>query len=559
MCGIAGLWAPRMSEDERHVRVGAMVDRLAHRGPNGRALWGDDQVALGIARLAIVAPHEPPHLFHDESGTRHALVNGEIYNHTELRDGLRARGHRVETGIDTAVVTHLYEEHGADFPGHLDGMFAAVVWDAATRTLVLARDRAGEKPLFVTAAGGAFAFASEPGALFALPWVSRDPAPAALSRYLVHGFFVGGDCAFEAVRQLPPAHVLERREDGERLRRYWRPWDTLPAGWPPTAASPRTGEALDLAVALAHPRRGALRRVPLGRRRLRAGRGARGARPRTPRSRPSACASRGGGTTRSSTRARWRAPSARTITRTTLDAAGGDEVIETWAAALDQPLGDPSVLPTWAVARMAARHVPVVLTGEGGDELFAGYPTYLGHAHATRARLLPSGLRGALVALARRLRPAHTHVSIAMLAERFLSSAGLRPFERHLAWFGTATPAEARALLSPELRARISEDDPLAHLDRVTRDLREAPVGDLERDPRLVAYQLFDFETYLTGLLTKVDRCTMGHGRRVARAVPPPRAHRARDAAAGGRSSCAAPPASGCSASWRATCCRGRC
>jgi asparagine synthase (glutamine-hydrolysing) len=156
--------------------------------------------------------------------------------------------------------------------------------------------------------------------------------------------------------------------------------------------------------------------------------------------------------------------------------------------------------------------VPVVLTGEGGDELFGGYPTYLGHLHATQARALPPLLRGALLALARRLRPRHTHVSIASLAERFLSAAGLRPFERHLAWFGTASASEARALLAPALRARLAEDDPLGHLDRVAHDLREAPVGDLESAPRLVAYQLLDFETYLTGLLTKVDRSTMAHG-----------------------------------------------
>ncbi len=513
MCGIAGLWAPRLSSEERHVRVGAMVDRLAHRGPSGRALWGDDQVALGIARLAIVAPHEPAHLFHDESDTRHALVNGEVYNHAELRDGLRARGHVVETGIDTAVVTHLYEEQGADFPLHLDGMFAAAVWDASTRTLVLARDRAGEKPLFVAAHDGMFAFASEPGALLALPWVSRDPSPGSLARYLVHGFFIGADCAFDAVRQLPPAHVLVRHDGGERLVRYWRPWDGLadarPEGAEATVESTR--EALDAAVRSRTPDE-----VPFG---LFLSGG-------LDSSLVAALAARAHHThvptfsLRLEGRGYDESMYARAVARhigadhheETLDAAGGAEVLDGWAARMDQPLGDPSVLPTWAVARLAARHVPVVLTGEGGDELFAGYPTYLGHALATRARTLSPFVRGALLAVARRLRPRHTHVSIAGLAERFLASATLRPFERHLAWFGTATAAESRALLAPALRVRLDEDDPLAHLDRVSHDLRGAPVGDLERDPRLVAYQLFDFETYLSGLLTKVDRSTMAHG-----------------------------------------------
>jgi asparagine synthase (glutamine-hydrolysing) len=511
MCGIAGLWAPRLSSDERQVLVGAMVDRLGHRGPSGRALWGDDQVALGIARLAIVAPHEPAHLFHDEAGTRHALVNGEIYNHADLRDGLRARGHVVETGIDTAVVTHLYEEHGADFPVPLDGMFAAAVWDAAERRLVLARDRAGEKPLFVTAAAGTFAFASEPGALLALPWVSRDPGPASLSRYLLHGFFIGTDCAFAAVRQLPPAHVLVRTAAGEeRLQRYWRPWDRLGdarAGVEPAA----TRTALEAAVVSRTPDE-----VPFGVF-LSGGLDSSLVAVLAARAHPGRLPTF---SLRLEGRGYDESMYARAVARSigadhheeTLDAAGGAEALETWAARMDQPLGDPSVLPTWAVARMAARHVPVVLTGEGGDELFGGYPTYLGHEHATQARALPPVVRGALLGLARRLRPRHTHVSIASLAERFLSASELRPFERHLAWFGTASAAEARAFLAPALRARLAEDDPLAHLDRVARDLRGVPVGDLERAPHLVAYQLLDFETYLTGLLTKVDRSTMAHG-----------------------------------------------
>jgi len=178
---------------------------------------------------------------------------------------------------------------------------------------------------------------------------------------------------------------------------------------------------------------------------------------------------------------------------------------------MDQPLGDPSVLPTWAVARMAARHVPVVLTGEAGTSC-SRLPTYLGHAHASLVRALPPMVRNGLLALARRMRPKHTHVS--MRASPSASCRLPRCARSSATWRGSAPRArsEARGLLAPALRGRLGEDDPLAHLDRVTHDLREAPVGDLERDPRLVAYQLFDFETYLSGLLTKVDRSTMAHG-----------------------------------------------
>jgi len=189
MCGIAGLLAPDLAPHERLAHVQRMIECLTHRGPDGVALWDGDGIALGLSRLAIVAPHLPARLAVDEENSIHAVVNGEIYNHHALRAWLAERGHDSAGGPDTSVVPHLYEEVGAAFPERLDGMFAAAVWDGPRHRLVLARDRAGEKPLFIATAPGRFAFASEPAALLSLPWVSRDPAPESLARYLAHGFF----------------------------------------------------------------------------------------------------------------------------------------------------------------------------------------------------------------------------------------------------------------------------------------------------------------------------------------------------------------------------------
>ncbi len=517
MCGIAGLVAPDLAAPERLELVRGMVARLRHRGPSGEAVWDGGECALGIARLAIVAPRDPARVLASETGDVVGVANGEIYNHAELERGLRSRGHDLPPGPDTTLLPHLFEERGPDLVEALDGMFAFAFWDRSTRTLTLARDRAGEKPLFVTARGRRFAFASEPGALLALPWVTRDPDPAALARYLVHGCFAGDDAAFAALRQLPPAHVLVVKDGLERGRRYWRPWDGLvrrgPIEPPDTGAAmaQETREVLARAVASRVPAE-----VPFGV--FLSGGVDSGL--------VAVLAARAWGrpfptfSLKLDHRGYDETPLARLVAgslgtrhhEVTMTPREGEEAYASWAATLDQPLGDPSVLPTWLLARHASRVVPVVLTGEGGDELFAGYPTYLGHRHIALAAGLPGPLARAALAWARRLRPRHTHVSLALLLERFLGVRGLAPFERHLAWFGTARADEALALLAPELRAQVGRDAPLAHARRLERVLADM---ELVRDgaPGLAAYQLLDFETYLPGdLLTKVDRCTMAHG-----------------------------------------------
>ncbi len=515
MCGIAGLVAPDLSAQERLELVRGMVARLRHRGPSGEASWDDGHCALGIARLAIVAPNQPARVFDNERGDILCVVNGELYNHHSLLLDLRKRGHVIPDGPDTALLPQLYEERGEHFPEALDGMFAVALWDRRNRTLTLARDRAGEKPLFIAHSQGRFAFASEPGALVALPWISRTPSPTSLARYLVHGYFAGGDSAYSAIRQLPPAHTLTLGEGVERLRRYWRPWDNLRLN----QSSARDGEAAlrtetELASAVLSRVPG---EVPFG---VFLSGGVDSGMVAT-------LAARGLGhafptfSMRIEHRGYDESGFAKRVAQSigsqhhevVMTASEGAEALQDWAVYMDQPLGDPSVLPTWALARYASRHVPVVLTGEGGDELFGGYPTYLGHRYAGIANRIPGPISAAAIALARRFRPKHHHVTVAHLLERFLGVRGLSAFERHLAWFGTARAPEALALLAPELRSQVSADAPLAHARELERALDELHLIGKNGAAPLVAYQLLDFETYLSGdLLTKVDRCTMAHG-----------------------------------------------
>lgn len=511
MCGIVGLRATELTPGERTARVAGMLHCLEHRGPDGFALWDGDGITIGLARLAIVAPHLPTSVCANEGGGIQAVVNGEIYNHALLRNELTRSGHRIPPGPDTAVFPHLYESYGLEFPAKVDGMFAAALWDQKRQRLVLVRDRAGEKPLFYSTRSGMIAFASEPRALLTLPWVSRDPSPGAIARYLTHGYFAGSDCAFASIRQLPPAHLLEFDADRETRVRYWRPWDALSRnrelldGAGDDDLTQKTRVALEESVVSRLPEEssfGILLSGGIDSGLIAALAGRRSAHVPTFTLR---MAHQGYD---ESAFARLTAKHINSIHHeVTMDAEVGIEALDRFAQTMDQPLGDPSLLPTWTLARLAAQHVSVVLSGEGGDELFAGYPTYLGHRWAPHAARIPSVGRTLLGALAARLRPAHHHVTVAHVVERFLAGCRLPPYDRHHAWFGVVAPEEAIALLAPGLRASLAPSSALQHI----RDFETARAS--ATAPVLADYQMMDLEHYLgAGLLTKMDRCTMWHG-----------------------------------------------
>jgi asparagine synthase (glutamine-hydrolysing) len=492
-----------------------MIGCLRHRGPDGEALWDGDGMTLAISRLAIVARDTPPRVYASEDGTVRSVVNGEIYNHHALREELIRAGHDVPAGPDTAVVPHLYESHGARFPERLEGMFAAAVWDSARRRLVVARDRMGEKPLFLAHGPHAVAFASEPKALVRLPWVSRDPAPASLLRYLAQGYFAGSDSAFAHIEQVRAAHVLDLELDSSQVsrRRYWRPWDALAAknGAPPPASRPGdTLAAVEQAVLSRIPEEtpfGVLLSggVDSGLVVALASRRARGFPTFHLRMRES-------GYDESDFARRIAAKFGTDHQEQVLDAETAGEKLSELAHHMDQPLGDPSLLPTWMLTRFASLRVRAVLTGEGADELFAGYPTYLGHRVAPFVRLLPGTARRSLLGWLRSRPTAHP-LSLVRLLERFVESATLPPYERHHAWFGISSPAAAHALLAPALREGVDRQQALAHLAEFAEELEQAGLVELALGGALVGYQLIDLEHYLgSGLLTKVDRCAMAHG-----------------------------------------------
>ena len=506
MCGLVGIVDRRAGAGSSEAVVRRMAATLVHRGPDGEGYWGRGACVLGFRRLAIVDVDAPSPPFANETRTVWSVANAEIYNGDELRAGLAGRGHAMATRVDTEVIPHLYEEHGVDLVPRLDGMFALAVWDERSGTLLLARDRAGEKPLFYWQGdGGTLVFASELRALLEHPRIEAVVDAVALRRYLLHDFFPAPSTPFAGIRKLPAGHLLVARPEGTSVECYW----DLAAHFGDTETARRRpeelAEELDARIGLAVARR-RVSDVPLG-------------------------VFLSGGIDSSTVLAhlaqqvgagvpvfalghadpefdesRFAEETARSFDAEchtlVLDEAALAEGLRRVGEGFDEPLGDASTIPSHLLALHARRRVKVVLAGEGADELFAGYPTYLGHRVAGWYRRLPAPLRRAILAAARRARPTMGNVGPAYLLRRFATAAERRTIERHHVWFGSVEPEMAERLLAPEIVELLRGDDPFA--------AATARLAGREFPDDLARLLYTDFTMYLQdGLLTKVDRATM--------------------------------------------------
>jgi len=482
MCGICGLIAPHGSADPAPVE--AMNMALVHRGPDEGGVDAFGRCVLGHRRLQVIDLETGSQPVTNEAGDVIAVFNGEVYNFPELRRELAALGHDVPGTGDTPVIPHLYEEHGPAFAERLHGMFAVALWDARRERLVLARDRVGKKPLLWTRlADGTFAFASELKALLRLPGLRRELDPQALDAYLALQYVPGPATALREVRKVSPGSVLVVEGGREREERYWRLEQRADE---PSLADVRA------AVAAAVQRR-LLADVPLGAllsggidSSVVVGLMAEAS------SRPVKTFTVGFGDTRYDERPWARAVAERFGTEheelvVELDAQAA---LPRLAAAYDEPLGDEAALPTFLICELARRHVTVALTGDGGDEAFAGYERYAAHELLSRVPPLP------VRALAARLRraPPRTRAS---RAGRLLEAASL-PRDRRYANLMEIFPAQ--------LRARLWRPD------FVERPAAAAQLLGPARLPGSAGLQALDAETYLPGdLLLKADIASMAH------------------------------------------------
>ena len=502
MCGIVGnvFATADRSPDERILR--RMADRLRHRGPDDEGFVIAGSGGLGMRRLRIIDLEGGRQPMTGEQGRSWVVCNGEIYNYRELRGSLEARGHRFATRSDTEVIIHGWEEQGVGLLRDLEGMFAIAVWDEPTRTLFLARDRVGIKPLYYAVVADELVFASELRALLEHPAISRSLDLAALSQYLAHEYVPSPYSILQQVRKLPAGHWLTYTDGRTKIEPYWNidPGQRRDVSDADTVSEIRA--AIDAAV-----REHLVSDVPLGVF-LSGGLDS---------STVAACAVRHihgclqtfaigfeDGSFDESAHARAVARALGTEHHEeVLGARAGLDLMEQLPELLDEPLGDASLLPTYLLSRFARRSVTVALSGDGGDELFAGYPTYQAHRLARVLASLPDAVRDHLLRPAvARLPVSPDNLSLDFRLKRFVAGLGLDDVERHAVWMGSFTPIEQRELFTA---------DALAQMGRAPSydAFREIAAHAATATP-LARMLYLDLKTYLgEGVLTKVDRASM--------------------------------------------------
>jgi len=501
MCGLTGYLEKRARTRLDAERLERMARTLEHRGPDDQHLLVREPFALGFRRLSIIDVAGGRQPIWNESGDVAVACNGEIYNFHSLRAELERRGHAFRTRSDAETLVHLYEERGEGMLEQLVGMFAFAIldWrDPAEPRFLLARDRLGIKPMYWSESEAQLAFASEPKALLAGGGFARELRPEALCDYLVQGYVGGPASAWAGIRRLPPAHCLTwSPRAGTRVARYW---DLPTAGLRDAAQGDEVLEWLDRVVADRM-----IADVPLGA--FLSG-GIDSTAVVTSMARASAdpvVACSVGFRERSHDELATASATARRLGaehHTALLEADPTLAVEVLPWFFDEPHADPSTVPTFLVSRMAREHVTVALSGDGGDEVFAGYRRYVHDALENRVRRrIGSGGRR-LAAVAGDLYPKLDWAPRFLRARTFLSNLGRDPARAYWHSVSQMSRAEAGELLAGDVRARLADHDPFdAFAEHYARP-REVD--------GLYRAQYADFHTNLPDrILSKVDRASM--------------------------------------------------
>jgi asparagine synthase (glutamine-hydrolysing) len=508
MCGICGDLRFTHAAPVAPERVVAMRETLEHRGPDEAGLFvsPDRRVGLGFRRLRIIdlTPNASQPIA-NEDGTIQLVFNGEIYNYKELRRGLESR-HQFHSSSDTETIVHLYEDKGVEAVTELEGMFALAIWDARKRLLVLARDRAGKKPLFFMQTPNKFVFASEAKAFFVDPELKIEPDPARFPAYFQHGYVPCPDTIYKDIKQVEPGHWLTIDEQGRsQSQAYWElrypTRDQLQRGHPQSAGEVRSRvrELVERAVS------SRLRSdVPLGAF-LSGGIDSSivvGIMSRQLSSpvRTFSIGFEGNAAYDETSYARMAAEHFGTEHTEFHVSPSAIDLVDKLVWHHDGPFGDSSAVPTYLVSQLTRQHVTVALNGDGGDELFAGYTRFAAVGLAER---LPRWSRRLMAATLSGLPSPTNDRSLLARAQRFAKAAALPVNERMTRWISLFYD-NLEALFEPACWASVGPVDQLAYLRR------ELPA--MEPLSTLGGLLYSNYRTYLLNdLLVKMDRCSMAN------------------------------------------------
>jgi asparagine synthase (glutamine-hydrolysing) len=515
MCGICGaVWIdPRWAVSAETLR--RMTDALAHRGPDDEGAYISDLhleppypavpgVALGQRRLSIIDLPGSRQPMANEDGSVQLIFNGEIYNFRELRLRLEGSGHRFRSAGDTEVLVHLYEDEGVDFVRHLAGMFALAIWDRNHRRVVLARDRLGQKPLVYQWQNGRLLFGSELKSLLAVPDVAREIDPNAIDEYLLYQYVPHPNTIFRGIHKLPPGHAAVLEDDRFRVSPYWQPDLNFEEDLGEGETIERVRRALSEAV-----RSQLVSDVPLG-------------------------AFLSGGVDSSVIVAMMQQHSSAPVKTFTVgfgereydesafarrvaehlgtehnelraepDIAG---MLPKLAWHFDEPFGDSSAVPTYYLAQQTRGHVKVALSGDGGDELFAGYDRYRAMRLAAAIDRLPRPIRSILASrLWQRLPSPGRQKSGPQRMRRLAAALAESPSRRYAQIMSVFDERGRAALYSDDFLNRLPNQDPA--------DFLMAALARAGKRDAVTAASLADLVTYLPcDLCQKVDLATMAHG-----------------------------------------------
>lgn len=509
MCGILGFLTQSIADIPDLGVLRSMRDLLIHRGPDdvGEFTRPLDErgpfVFLGHRRLSIIdltGGHQP---LSNEDGTVWVIFNGEIYNFKELRNQLETLGHQFKTNSDTEVIAHAYEEYQENCFQKFNGMFAIAIWDESRKRLILARDRLGKKPLYYASTNGSFVFASELKAILACPHFSRRVDPHSFIKYLFFEYVPNPHTIFRDAKKIPPASTLIWQGGRILVKEYWSPFGREGNG---RELSEAEIELKLLELLRASVKRRLISDVPLG-----------------------VFLSGGIDSSTVTALAQQEVPGKVKTFSIGFEDPSFDEskyailasrhlgtehhqkimtpsdllnLVPGLPEILDEPMADASILPTYLLSKFTRQYVTVAVGGDGGDELFAGYPTYLAHKMARQYDFFLNPLRPILTSAANLLPVSDDNISFDFKVKKFLSGIGYPESIRNFIWLGSFSFADLTKVLSPELSVLV---DPVRIMEEVDGYQKGFPLED-----KTTLLQYLDMKFYLhEEILVKVDRASM--------------------------------------------------